>query len=142
MKTKSLWFSSFIPCIFAALALLVAGCAGTRHVASTEQLLMESGFKKVVANSDAQSKHLQTLPMDKLTMTKQNGKTVYVFPDPAHNQIYVGDSVAYQTYQETLTDQKLAEQTHVMKALGEDGGHAEADWAAWNSNSGWTSGSY
>jgi hypothetical protein len=128
----------------AAVSLLVwaAGCASTGHVKTTEQMLTEAGFKRVVANSDQQISHLKTLPVDKLTVVKLNGNTRYVFPDPAHNLIYVGNLEQYQTYQQILSYNKLEGQNGVMAALGEDTGDDTVKWAAWNSNSGWTYGGY
>jgi hypothetical protein len=44
---------------------------------------------------------------------KRSGKTYFLFPDPAHNQLYVGDQAQYQKYrqlrlQKKLSDEKIA----------------------------------
>lgn len=122
-----------------ALLALVAGCASTRQVKQTEQMLTQAGFKTIAASSEKQVKHLQTLPVDKLTVVKLKDKTIYVFPDPAHNQIYVGSLPEYQNYQQILGDSKIAAQSRVMDELGEDG-NDHANWAEWSNNTGWTYG--
>jgi hypothetical protein len=139
MKTTLASFK-FITAV--VLLVLAAGCASTKHTEQTEQMLSEAGFKQVVANSEKQVKHLQTLPVDRLTVVKLKGKTLYVFPDPAHNLIYVGNLEEYQTYQQILSYNKIEAQNRVMADLGEDTGDDELKWADWSSNSGWTYGSY
>jgi hypothetical protein len=143
MRTKPFWFGRLIRCLLPVIAgvVLATGCASTRHVEQTEHLLIKAGFKRVVASSEKQIKHLQTLPVNKLTVVKLKGKTYYVFPDPARNQIYVGTVVEYQTYQHYLTYSKIEAQDRVMAALGEDGGDNDANWVEWSNNTGWTYGS-
>ncbi len=122
------------------LLALVSGCATTKH---TEQMLVQAGFKTVVANTDKQAQHLKTLPVDKLSVAKLNGKTYYVYPDPAHNRIYVGNVQAYQDYQQAVMLNKLKHDDQTMGALGEDTGQSgDIRWADWSENTGWTSGSY
>jgi hypothetical protein len=41
---------------------------------------------------------------------KRSGKTYFVFPDPAHNQFYVGDQAQYQKYQQLRLQQKLSDE--------------------------------
>jgi hypothetical protein len=125
--------------IFLLLAL-ASGCATTKN---TEQMLVQAGFKIVPANTDKQAQHLKTLPADKLSVAKLNGKTYYVFPDPAHNRIYVGNVQAYQDYQQAVMYAKLQADNRVMGALGEDTGQSgDVRWASWSENTGWTGGSY
>jgi hypothetical protein len=133
--------SSFKCLAAVGLLVLAAGCASTRHTEQTEQMLIRAGFKPVAASSEKQVKHLQTLPADKLTVAKLKGKTFYVFPDPAHNQIYVGDPEAYQSYQQILLYNKIEAQNRVMADLGEDPGDDDVKWVEWSNNTGWTHGS-
>jgi hypothetical protein len=121
------------------LLALAPGCASTRQAEQAEQMLAQAGFTPVAARSERQVKHLQTLPVDRLTVVKLNGKTIYVFPDPAHHQIYVGNLQEYQNYRLILSDNKVEEQSRVMAALEEDG-NDQANWADWSNNSGWTYG--
>lgn len=138
MKTRLISFK-FIAVV--ALLFLAASCASTKHTEQTEQMLSEAGFNRVVASSEKQVKHLKTLPVDRLTVVRLKGKTRYVFPDPAHNEIYVGNLEEYQTYQQIVADNKIEAQNCVMADLGEDTGDDEVKWADWSSNTGWTYGS-
>ncbi|HWY30436.1 MAG TPA: hypothetical protein VNX46_06770 [Candidatus Acidoferrum sp.] len=142
MKTKPFWFSKWITCLLPVTAgvMLAAGCASTRHSEQTERMLGEAGFKRVAASSEKLVKHLQTLPVDKLTVVKLKGKRFYVFPDPAHDQLYVGNLQEYQGYQQILLDENAEAQSRVMADLGEDDGDDDANWVAWSNTSGWTYG--
>jgi hypothetical protein len=143
MKTKPVGFVRWIHCLLPLVAgvMLAAGCASARHTAQTEQMLADAGFKQVAASSEKQIAHLQTLPVDKLTVVKLKGKTIYVFPDPAHNRLYVGNLAAYQEYQQILSYKKIEGQNRVMADLGEDTGQDDVKWVDWSNNTGWSYGS-
>lgn len=121
---------------------MLAGCVTAQRAEQTEQMLSQAGFRKVAASSETEIKHLQTLPVDKLTVVKLQGKTFYVFPDPAHNQIYVGNPEEYQSYQQIVLYNKTEAQNRVMAALGEDTGNGDGNWVEWSNNTGWAGGSF
>ena len=123
------------------LLALATGCATTKN---TEQALLEAGLKPVAATTEKQTLHLKSLQADKLSVVNVKGKMFFVFPDPAHNQIYLGNAQAYQDYQQILMYSKMAGNNRVMAALGEDsgGGGGSDKWVEWNENTGWTSGTY
>src|SRR5438045_1864721 len=121
-----------------ALLALAAGCATTKH---TEQMLSDAGFGRVAATTPGQVAHLKTLPADKLTVAKLNGKTRYVFPYPDHNLIYVGNLEQYQTYQQILAYSKIEGQNRVEADMGQGSDDDSDKWVDWTSNTGWTSGS-
>ena len=123
-------------CVLALFAF-VAGCASTKR---TEQMLTEAGFKPVVASTARQTQHLNSLPADKLSVAKVNGKTFYVFPDPKHNQIYVGNPQDYQDYQQILQYSKIEGQNRVMAVEDQAAGDDEDKWVEWTNTSGWTYG--
>ena len=129
--------------IFGTVALLslFVGCASAKH---TESMLSAAGFKAVVPNTAAQEQQIKTLPADKLTVAHRNGKTYYVFPDPAHDRLYVGGPQSYQSYRQILSDNKIAAEDRVdveiEHGLGEE--NSDVNWAAWNENEGWASGSF
>jgi hypothetical protein len=122
----------------AVLLALAFGCASTRQ---TEQMLTEAGFKRVVASTPQQEQHLKTLPVDKVTVARFKGKILYVYPDPAHHLIYVGNLGQYQAYQQILMDKQVSVQSRVMADLGEDDGDDDVQWAVWTNNTGWVYGS-
>src|SRR5690348_5270364 len=78
------------------LLTLAIGGANTQQ---TENLLSAAGFRTIIATTPQQQQHLQSLPRDAITAVQRKGQTYYVFADPAHNQIYVGNQLQYQRYQ-------------------------------------------
>jgi hypothetical protein len=109
------------------LLFLAAGCATTKH---TETFLTAAGFKVVAATTPKQEQRLRALPPGKITTVQRNGKTYYVFPDVAHNQIYLGTPNEYQNYRQILADNKIAEQDRMgAEMLSADGD----DWNEWGS---------
>ena len=126
--------------ISVAVALTLAvGCATTKQ---TEQMLSAAGFKAVVPNTPQQEQQIKTLPADKLTVAHRNGKIYYVFPDPAHNRLYVGSPDQYQNYKLMVENNQIAGQNRVDADMaGADGDNDENKWAVWTENSGWVTGS-
>ena len=113
----------------AALALfLLAGCATAQH---TETFLNAAGFKVVAATTPRQEQRLKSLPPGKISTVLRNGKSYYVFPDAAHNRIYLGTPNEYQNYQQILADSKIAAQDRVDAELGAAGGDDWNDWGSW-----------
>jgi hypothetical protein len=87
--------------------VLILGCASTHQ---TEDLLSAAGFKIVVANTSQQQQHLKTLPPHKIKVVHRKGKTYYVYADPAHNLIYVGNQLQYDQYRDLRLAKNVAEQ--------------------------------
>ena len=80
-----------------ALLTLAVGCASTGQ---TQNLFTAAGLKTVVATTSQQQQRLKALPPNKWTLVQQNGKTYYVYADPAHHQMYIGNKAQYHRYQE------------------------------------------
>ncbi len=117
------------------LLALTAGCASTQtSTQNRESMLVASGFKTVTPKTAAQQQKLQKLPPGKVTMINKKGKTYYIFPDPAHNQAYVGGPQEYQAYQQVRAANKLAKENLETAEMYQD---AEMDWGAWG---GWGAG--
>ena len=127
--------------IFVAVALMsfFAGCASTKH---TEQMLSAAGFQTVVPSTAQQKQQIKTLPADRLTVAHRKGKIYYVFPDPAHDRLYVGNLQQYLNYQQILQDNQIAGQNRVDADMAAaSGDNDESRWAIWTEDTGWTSGS-
>jgi hypothetical protein len=90
-----------------AFISLVVGCA---HTQQTENLLSAAGFKIVIATTPQQQQHLKTLSPYKVMLIQRNGKTHYVYADPAHNLIYVGGLFQYDQYRDLRLAKTLAEE--------------------------------
>src|SRR6266496_335359 len=109
-----------------ALLALTVGCATTQSsTQNRESMLVASGFKTVTPKTPAQQQKLQNLPPGKVTMINKHGKTYYIFPDPAHNQAYVGGPNEYQAYQQLRATNKLAKENLETAEMYQD---AEMDW--------------
>ncbi|MEO8486367.1 MAG: hypothetical protein ABI585_08515 [Betaproteobacteria bacterium] len=94
------FLSSFarIP-LAAAFLMLVSGCATTPPSPPvSEALLVQAGFKTVVASTTLQQQHLQALQRGTVSQMQQTGKHYYVYPDVPNQRLYVGTPKEYGAY--------------------------------------------
>jgi hypothetical protein len=109
----------------AMLAAMITGCA-TSPTKQTEKLLTQNGFKVVPATTADQQRQLSSLPLNKVSRVKRNGKMYYVFPDQARKTLYVGNQDQFQLYRRAVQDQYLAQDGKLIResesagALSED----------------------
>jgi hypothetical protein len=89
-----------------ALVVFALGCATQQK----EKLLTQAGFRTSGVSTPEGQQHLKTLTPGKITPVKRGAKTYYIFPDPAHNRVYVGDQAQYQKYRQLRSEQKLTEE--------------------------------
>jgi hypothetical protein len=108
-----------------ALAVLAVGCA---HTEQTENLLSSAGFTAMVAATPQQQQHLKTLPPYQVKAIRRNGKTYYVYADPAHNQIYIGTQFQYYRYRDMRLAKNLAQENVQALELNTD---SEMGWNVW-----------
>ena len=126
---------TFLTGVAVACTVLSVGCASTQtSTQNRESMLAASGFKTITPKTAAQKQKLQNLPPGKVTMVQKAGKSYYVFPDPAHNQAYVGRSREYQTYLQMRSDKKLARESLETAEMYQD---ASMEWSVWG---GWDAG--
>jgi hypothetical protein len=119
----------------AACTSLLFGCASTQTTTQNrESMLVASGFKVITPKTAAQKQKLQNLPPGKVTMVQKAGKNYYIFPDPAHNQAYVGRPREYQIYLQMRADNKLAKESLETAEMYQD---ASMQWSVWG---GWDAG--
>ena len=90
------------------LLALATGCASPKQ---TENLLTLAGFKPVAPSTAKQQQQLKALPPGKVTQVKRNGKVYYVFPDVAHDRVYVGSPKEYRNYLQIRADYRLSNET-------------------------------
>jgi hypothetical protein len=118
----------------AVCTVLSVGCAGTQtSTQNRESMLVASGFKTITPKTTAQQQKLQNLPPGKVTMIQKNGKTYYIFPDPAQNVAYVGGPAQYQQYQATRTDNRLAKESLETAEMYQD---TAMEWSVWSGGEG------
>jgi hypothetical protein len=89
----------------AALPAFLPACSttgsATGSTATTPQMvtqLTQAGFTPYSAKTAAQKAHIQSLPAGKLTKVNRHGKNMWVYPDAANNQVYVGNSAQYKAF--------------------------------------------
>src|SRR5437867_6297543 len=122
----------FLCSIGAACAAFLIGCASTQtSTQNRESMLVASGFKVITPKTAAQKQKLQNLPPGKVTMIQKKGKTYYIFPDPAHNQAYVGGPTEYRHYQELRATNKLAQENLESAAMYQDSAMEWSLWGGW-----------
>jgi hypothetical protein len=95
-----------------ALLTLLAACATTGSTTASPQkdtILAQAGFKTKTVTTAKQQQQVKALPAGKVSAVNLKGKTYFVYPDTAHNQIYVGNKAQYQAY-------KKARQAQVKQA--------------------------
>ena len=132
MKLPTILFTSIAA---ACAVLLLFGCSTTQtSTQNRESLLAASGFKVITPKTTAQQQKLQNLPAGKVTMVQKAGKTYYIFPNPAHNQAYVGGPKQYRQYQQLRADNKLAKESLESAEMYQD---ASMQWSVWG---GWDAG--
>jgi hypothetical protein len=125
----------FLTGVAAAWTVLSVCCASTQTgTQNRESMLVASGFKTITPKTAAQKQKLQNLPPGKVTMVQKAGKTYYIFPDPVHNQAYVGGPKQYRNYQQLRADNKLAKENLESAEMYQD---AEMQWSLWG---GWGAG--
>lgn len=93
----------YIPVSAIVAAVIVFDTAATAQQRATPQpnnLFTASGFEVRVANTPERAAQLKKLPPNKLVTRERDGKTYYVYADPAGcNCAYVGTPEAYALYQ-------------------------------------------
>jgi hypothetical protein len=115
----------------AAAAALLVGCATTASTQNRENMLVASGFKVITPKTAAQKQKLQNLPPGKVTMIQKAGKAYYIFPDPAHNQAYVGGPKQYRHYQELRATNKLTQENMETAEMYQDSAMEWSLWGGW-----------
>src|SRR6266516_4685314 len=117
-----------------ALLALTVGCATTQSsTQNRESTLVAAGFKTITPKTAAQQQKLQKLPPGKVTMIQKGKKTYYIFPDPAHNQAYVGGPREYQAYQQLRAENKLSKEDLETAEMYQD---SEMQWSLWGGGEG------
>jgi hypothetical protein len=138
MKMENLMqkrFSRFDLIGVITLLVLIVSCS-SMQTQNKENLLIAAGFQVIVPKTAAHQQKLQTLPPDKVTLVRQNGKTYYVFPDAAHNQAYVGGPSQYQAYRQLRLANKLSNENLEAAELNQEASMDFVGWGGWG-GAGW-----
>jgi hypothetical protein len=111
--------------------LLLAFAVGCANTPQTENMLSAAGFTTKLATTAQQQQHLKTLPPNKVSLVQRNGKTYYVYADPAHQQIYVGNQAQYQRYQQLRQANNLAQENLEAAELNQETAMGWGVWGPW-----------
>jgi hypothetical protein len=127
--------SRFITVI--ASAVLFTSCATSGNFQSKEDIAIAADFNAVKATTPSQKKALEKLPSDKFTSLSHNGKTLYVLPDKADGQAYVGGPKQWESYQQLRQAQSVANEVNQGPSSYEREEAVRGDWHSWNSADGY-----
>lgn len=97
--------------------ILLSGCAPvptfretTKQSVVTEYLLEEAGFHKMRVNQEfdrSWAALMNNTPKGQLTTFHSNGSVYHVYNEPYHDNLYIGDELAYQRYLSLAHGQNL-----------------------------------
>jgi hypothetical protein len=126
-----------VPVILAFALLFTTSCATTSGASKSKQsLLLEAGFKAMPASSQVQQAVLGKLKPDKFSTVQRNGKTMYVFPDPANNTLYAGYISNYQRYKQLVQASNLAYTEQQLDDATGYFGNKSSNWKNWSTDGG------
>lgn len=114
--------------LVAVVGLCGLGTACDRDIKDKENLLSASGFKATPPRTPAQLASFKTLPEHKLSKKIQDGKTIWLYPDPTIcGCLYIGSQAAYDAYQRK---QAAISEADFSKLTGSDNA-ANFDFSPW-----------
>ncbi len=119
------------------LMLVLAGCAMYRNqkAVEVEKLLVASGFKMRIADSQSKLNQLKKLPQRKLVAQTWNDKIRYVYADAYNCKCaYIGDETAYKHFQDLALQRQIAEED---RRAAERDKPAEMDSGGWHFDKSW-----
>ena len=79
---------------------------------------------------------LGKLKPDRFATVQRNGKTMYVFPDPANNVLYAGNASNYQSYKQIVQASNLKYTEQEMDDATGDFGNKSSNWKNWSTDGG------
>jgi hypothetical protein len=127
----------FASALLGLALLFTSGCATTAGASKSKQsMLLQAGFKPMTASSQVQQATLGKLKPDKFSTVQRNGKTMYVFPDPANNTLYAGDVSNYQRYKQLVSASNMAYTEQEMDDATGYFGNKSSNWKNWSTDGG------
>src|SRR5256886_15877930 len=120
MKTKTTKLNIVLIFAAAAVALLVAGCAGMES-GNTTSLLTAAGFRARTPQTPTQQQIYAALPPYQVERATVKGKGVfYVYKDEKAGLAYIGREQEYQRYQQLAIGQQIAQDQYMAAELERD----------------------
>lgn len=129
--------NGLLACVLGLALLFATGCATTSGASASKQsMLIQAGFKPMKASSQVQQAALGRLRADAFSTVQRNGKTMYVFPDPANSVVYAGDASNYQRYKQLVQASNLKYTEQQMDDATGDFGNKSSSWKNWSTDGG------
>jgi hypothetical protein len=102
------------------------GRSGRRAAVVVDEL-REAGFRAVVADTPEKRARLESIPARQFRFARQDGKPIYVYPDPAGcGCAYVGNEAAYQRLQDIHDARALTDSEKAQRKADASAGAIEA----------------
>src|SRR5690349_11005152 len=100
MKASNRTFTIGAVAIATAVTLF-SGCATQRAIQPQQQqsMLTAAGFKALPATTPEQEHLLKSLPKDRVSPIRRQGKVYFVYPDASGKTLYVGQEAQYLAYE-------------------------------------------
>ncbi|MBK8210674.1 MAG: hypothetical protein IPK78_12645 [Rhodospirillales bacterium] len=113
MMLRSCSRSAMLAAIAVLLVFQIGGCAmiQRQETNSTEQLLSAGGFAIKAADTPEKLSKLQAMKQRKILRRQgPDGQPQFLFADATYCRcLYIGNEMAYQTYQRLSVEQQIAE---------------------------------
>ena len=119
------------------LMLALAGCAMNRNqkAVEMERLLVASGFKMKLADTESKLAQLKELPQRKLVTQNWNGKLTYFYTDASNCKCaYIGDEKAYKHFQNLALQSQISEERRRAAEWDES---TDMDSGGWQFDKSW-----
>jgi hypothetical protein len=119
------------------LMLALTGCAMNRNqkAVEMERLLVASGFKMKLADTESKLAQLKELPQRKLVTQNWNGKLTYFYADASNCKCaYIGDEKAYKHFQNLALQSQISEERRRAAEWDES---TDMDSGGWQFDKSW-----
>jgi hypothetical protein len=91
-----------------ATIVIAAGAGAAPPPPIDEKQLLDAGFKVLVATTKVQEDWVRGLPPGKIRPMQRTGKKLFIFPDAARKQVYVGGPKEYDAYVQLHPEHRAA----------------------------------
>ena len=91
-----------------ATMAIAAGASAAAPPPIDDKQLLDAGFKVLVATTKVQEDWVRGLPPGKIRPMQRTGKKLFIYPDAAKNQVFVGGTNEYEAYVQLHPEHRAA----------------------------------
>jgi uncharacterized protein YceK len=119
--------------LLVAAVLLTSGCAAIERAnhSGTERLLSAAGFRVLPANTSERQDSLASLPPWSIVRKFKGDEPSYVYADPDHGVLFIGDEKAYTKFQQLAVDLRIANDNMLAARMNLNAAQQWNDWGCW-----------